>query len=257
VISLKKFYSVTISLLILTISTSTWATPIVFEFKGTVTNTVTDIISGDNGAKDTTRPEWNGQQVTGFVTLELHDEWKMSSDADPYTIFRTFASAADAEWMQIKLRNPDGTYFDSSLATGGGSSPYNPYPDSAYTQIIHQYDDFYSGSLTNLGINRRYYDSTSLLSNNYFELSLIGNGDNASQLASSKNYNDVIIKSEFANLQNFGRVIQSDQTLNSPNYYFSVDSFSRVRTDVPEPSIPLLLFSGLAILLIKRLKLFS
>ncbi|RYY73442.1 MAG: PEP-CTERM sorting domain-containing protein [Gammaproteobacteria bacterium] len=38
----------------------------------------------------------------------------------------------------------------------------------------------------------------------------------------------------------------------TPNYYFWIDSLSRIETEVPEPPAPLLLFSALLVLLLKR-----
>jgi len=252
----KNVYVIATSILLLTVNAPAWATPITFEFTGTVTNTVIDTIFGDNGIKETRYPEWNGQQVTGILTLDLEGQWEYFSEDDPYTIYKSFGSVADSNWMQLTLRNPDGTYFDSSRATYGKPTPFNPYPNSAYAQIVHLSDVNPEPPLSNLVVSRGYYDSASPLAYNYIELTLIGNGSNAHLLTSSKDFDDVIINPEFANLQNYGSVNQSNRTLTSPGYHFTIDSFNRVRTEVPEPSAPLLLFSGLLIVLLKRYKLF-
>ncbi|MDF3014133.1 MAG: hypothetical protein K0Q78_2337 [Cellvibrio sp.] len=150
----------------------------------------------------------------------------------------------------MKLRNPDGTYFDSSRASYGSSTPFNPFPNSAYTQLTHLIEIEAGAPVSNVGFSRRYFDDDSPLPYNYIDLTLIGNRDNAHLLINSKEYEDVIIKPEFANLTNYGAVYQSSRTLTDPDYYFIIDSHSRRGTDVPTPSAPLLLISGLFIVLL-------
>jgi|GEM_PF-1583534 len=253
----KTFCALATSLFTLTLNSFVWATPIVFEFTGTITDTVIDKTFG-NETKLMSRTEWIGQQISGTISLDLDDQWKYFGDDDPYTIFKSYDTrATGAEWMQVKLRNPDGTYFDSSLATDGRSIPFDPYPNSAYAQIVHLMDDAYYGvPLSNVDFSRWYHNDNSPLMYNHFELGLIGNGDNASSLVSSKNFDDIIVKPDFANLQNYGLVRQSHRTLADPSYYFLIDSFSRIETEVPEPPAPLLLFSALLVLMVKRFKIF-
>jgi len=85
---------------------------------------------------------------------------------------------------------------------------------------------------------------------NYFELALIGNGDSVNSLVSSKNFDELIVNPKFANL-NYGMVTQSHIASANASYYFSIDFFSSIETDVPEPSMPMLLFSALFIMLVK------
>lgn len=105
--------------------------------------------------------------------------------------------------------------------------------------------------LSNVGFNRWYHESNLPIMYNYFELALIGNGDSVNSLVSSKNFDELIVNPEFANLRNYGMVTQSHIASANPSYYFSIDSFSRIETDVPEPSMPMLLFSALFIMLVK------
>ncbi|RYE32458.1 MAG: hypothetical protein EOP48_31055 [Sphingobacteriales bacterium] len=253
-ISLKWRHAVTASILLLTINPTVWAKPILFEFTGTVTDSVIDAVFGELVTEPLEHPEWVGQQVFGTVTMDLEGQWEYFDDDDPYKIFKSHGSVADSNWMQVKLRNPDGTYFDSSLATYGPSIPFDPLPNTAYAQLTHMSNFTPGVPSSNFQVVRRYHDSESFRRYNYIELTLSGNGDNAHLLTNSKNYEDAIIKPEFANVRNFGAVKQSNRTLTSPNYYFNIDSFTRISTNVPEPSAPLLLFSGLLIVLVKRYK---
>lgn len=249
-----KCYSLITFLLLLTGNASVSATPIIFEFTGTVNDKVTNEMFGEYGTRITEHPEWNGQQISGTVSLDL--EFFGSGSNVAYSSRDT--RAAGAIWMQVKLRNPDGTYFDSSLATDGPSIPFNPFPNSASANIVHLMDNAYYGTpISNLVLNRRYHDDNSADVYNYFELGLIGNADNANGLVSSKNFDEVIVKPEFANLRNYGMVTQSHRTLANPSYYFSIDSFSRVATEVTEPSALILLFSALFVVLVKRYKVFG
>ena len=241
------------SLLTLTLNSSALATPVVFEFTGTITDTVVDKMFG-NETKVMSRTDWIGQQISGTVSLDF--AYFGNDPNAAHTFLITYA--ADSEWMQVKLMNPDGTFFDSSFAVGGTSAPFDPYPSSAAANILHLYDDPYYGvPLSNLVLNRWYQDDNPALMYNYFELGLIGNGDNASLLVDSKNFEDVTVKPEFANLRNYGMVTQSHRTFADPSYYFLIDSFTRMETEVPEPSSPILMLSALLIVLLKRYAIFK
>jgi hypothetical protein len=246
----KNVCAIAASIFVLMINASAWATPLIFDFTGTVTDSIFDTRFGNNVTTVTRHPEWNGQQVTGVITLELEGQWKFADEDDPYTIFKSDGSVADSEWMQVKLRNPDGTYFDSPHATYGSSTPFNPLPNSAYTQLTHLIEIDASAPVSNVGFSRRYHNSNSPRPYNYIDLTLIGNGDNAHSLMNSKEYENVVFNPEFANVTNYGAVYQSSHTPTDPDYYFIIDSLSRRGTDVPTPSAPLLLISGLFIVLL-------
>lgn len=234
-----------------TFTAHSWAIPLTFEFTGTISNTV--LISRIQQTLFTSHPQWNGLQVTGTVTMDLpelaaspynglgYSQYGTSQDAYPY-----------ADWMSFTVTNPDGTILDIS-----DSIPIIPAPDlegdSAYTHLAHQsymYGDsgFYA---------QRIYNNFVPYPRNSAALSLRADGDNAQWLTSSANYNNVIIKPEFANMDNYGWIYQLDDMGVGHEYYFRIDSVKRKPTEVPEPSVLLLFISGLLLIQLKRYKLFS
>lgn len=252
--NLRGLYAVVASIFFFTINAPVWAKPVIFEFTGIVTDSVIDGDFGELIKEPLAHPEWVGKKVFGTVTMDFDGQWEYFSDDDPYKIYKSYGSVADSAWMQVTLKNPDGSYFDSSLATYGPSIPFDPYPNNAYTQLLHMSDLVPGGPYSNFQVSRGYHNKDAFWKYNSIELTLGSKGDYASLLTSGRNYEDVILNPEFANVRNFGSVKQSNRTLTSPNYYFTIDSFIRTSTHVPEPAAPLLLFSGLLIALIRKFK---
>ncbi len=154
--------------------------------------------------------------------------------------------------MSFSVANPDGSILDIS-----DSIPIIPAPedigDDAVTYLLHQATAYgYSGFYA-----QRTYNNSVPYPRNHATLSLSAEGDNALWLTSSANYNDVIIKPEFANIENYGLVYQLNELGFGHEYYFRIDSLKRKPTDVPEPSIWLAFIFGLLFIQMKRYRLLS
>ncbi len=228
-----------------------WAIPLIFEFTGTISNTV--LISRIEQTLSTSHPQWNGQQVTGTLTIDLPELAASPYNGPGYSQYsKTYDAYPYANWISFSVTNPDGSILDIS-----DSIPIIPAPegesDDAYTHLAHQYDPYGVSSF----YAQRTYSSSEPYPRNSAALSLDADGDNALWLTSSANYNDVIIKPEFANVNNYGSVYQLNELGFGYQYYFRIDSLKRKSTDVPEPSLWLAFIVGLLFIKMKRHRLFS
>lgn len=189
--------------------------------------------------------------MTGSLTLDLlkyHDSPQQNLTSSSYS---GIGSPSELDWISLKIKNPDGSFFDSSYSFPESQPPHEP-TDHAYVLLAHLKGDYYGVLQSNLIVSRG-YASPSLFPN-FAELGLRANGENVSLLTSSANFDDVIIKPEFANMHNYGRVLQANEIGLAHEYYFSIDSFERKPTDVPEPSTLVFLFFCLLAMGIKRYK---
>lgn len=250
----KIFHRLAALTLISTLSTFTapsWAIPLIFEFTGTISDTV--LISGIEQTLFTSHPQWNGQQVTGTLSMDLPALAASPYNGPGYSQYsKTNDVYPHADWMSFGVTNPDGSILDIS-----DSIPIIPAPtsegDDAYTHLAHQsYMHGDSGFYA-----QRTYNNFEPYPRNHASLSLRADGDNALWLTSSADYNDVIIKPEFANIENYGSVYQLNELGIGHEYYFRIDSLIRKPADVPEPSILLIFISSFLIIQWKRYKLFS
>lgn len=78
-------------------------------------------------------------------------------------------------------------------------------------------------------------------------------GDNADKLTNGADYNNAIIRPEFANVNNWAQVAQFNETGFGYDYYFTITSLKRIEVEVPEPSSLLILISGLLLILLRKL----
>lgn len=252
-ISIKRFYRLVALTFVSTLSifnAPSWAIPLSFEFTGTISDTV--LISRIEQTLFTSHPQWNGQQVTGTLTVDLPELAASPYNGVGYSQYSKTEDYPYAGWMSFSVTNPDGSILDIS-----DSIPLIPEPDDigndAYTQLTHQsyiYGDsgFYA---------QRTYNNSVPYPRNFASLSLRADGDNALWLTSSADYNNVIIKPEFANMDNYGSVYQLNELGIGHEYYFRIDSLKRKIAKVPEPSVLLIFISGLLLIQWKRFKLYS
>ena len=241
----KFFYRLTTLTLLSTFTASSLAIPLTYQFTGTISDTVFG--SRMYQTLFTTHPQWNGRQVTGTLTMDLPELGASPYNGPGYSQYSKYGDVYPySDWMSFSVTNPDGSVLDIS-----DSIPITPAPeaegDDAYTHLAHQsylYGDssFYA---------QRTYDLPPY-PRNHASLSLRADGENALWLTSSANYNDVIIKPEFANIDNHGYVWQLNDVGIGHEYYFRIDSLERISADVPEPSILLIFISGLLLILWKR-----
>lgn len=247
----KIFNRLAALMLVSTFTASSWAIPLTFQFTGTISDTI--LGSGIYQTVFTSHPQWNGEQVSGTLTLDLPELAASPFNGPGYT---QYGASQDfyprADWMSFSMTNPDGTILDIS-----DSIPITPAPeaegDDAYTHLAHQsylYGDssFYA---------QRTYNNFVPYPRNHAALSLRAIGENAAWLTSSADYNDVIIKPEFANLENYGYVYQLNDLGIGHEYSFRIESLERISTEVPEPSLLLIFISGLLLLQWKRNTLFA
>lgn len=243
---IKSLCRVTTLAVTLSMCASAWAVPITFEFSGTVTDIV--LILNGPVKKTTTHPEWIGQKVTGSLTMEF-----LQDPAENENISSYYGAGLESNWMSLKIKNPDGTFFDTADSDFINPTASDPVTDFAYTMLTHFQRD-YNGVPQSDFIVHRQYQNTSPFLMNFAELGLRANGDNVGLLTSSANFNDVVINPEFANMHNYGRVYQAKKKHFVHDYYFSIDTFERMDANVPEPAGLLLLLSGLLVMGRKRSK---
>jgi hypothetical protein len=226
-----------------------WALPLVFEFTGTISDTV--LISGINQTLFTTHPEWNDQQVTGRLTMDFSGLVESPFNGPGYTQYsKNGVSNLTADWMSFLVKNPDSTLLDIS-----DTEPVTPAPeaegDDAYTDLsYHSYVNGSSGFYA-----QRSYSNSLTYPQKHASLWLAALGDNADWLTNSADYYDVIIKPEFANWFNYGYVYYYTGSGIGYEYAFTIDSLKRIDISVPEPST-MLIIVGLLMLYIRRHKLF-
>ena len=233
------------------ISVSSWALPLTFQFTGTISDTV--LISSIYQTLPTMQPEWNGQKVSGTLVMDLPEAAASPYNGPGYTQYGKSEDTYDyANWMAFTIENPDGTVLDIS-----DSIPIFPAPeaegDDAYTNLAHQ--SYLHGESSFYA--QRTYNNFVPYPRNSASLSLLAVGEEASLLTSSADYADVIIKPEFANVENYGSVYQLNDQGIGYDYYFRIDSIARVTSEVPEPGTLVLMLVGFTGLLLSRGKLRS
>lgn len=245
----KYLYRLAALTLVSTFTAPSWAIPLTFQFTGTISDSI--LGSGIYQTVFISHPQWNGEQVSGTLTLDLPEAAASPFNGPGYTQYgKSQYFYPYANWMSFSVTNPDGSVLDIS-------DSITPAPelegDDAYTHLAHKsyrYGDsgFYA---------QRTYNNFVPYPRNSATLSLQAIGENAAWLTSSADYNDVIIKPEFANLENYGDVYQLNDMGIGHEYSFRIDSLERISSEVPEPSILLIFISGLLLVQWKRNKIFA
>ena len=241
-ISVKKALGFCVLLIASAFTTPGWASPLVFEFTGTISDTV--LISGVNQTLFTTHPEWNEKRVAGRLTMDFSALAESPFNGSGYTQYsKNGITNLTADWMSFLVNNPDDTFLDIS-----DSEPIIPAPeaesDDAYTDLSHH--SYMNGSSGFYA--QRSYTNTPNYPQKHASLWLAALGDNAEWLTSNVDYNTVIIKPEFANWFNYGYVRYYTELGVGYEYTFTIDSLERVDATVPEPSMWLLMIVGLLLI---------
>lgn len=220
-----------------------WATPIIFNFTGTISD---QHLSGGSMQKSySIIPKWLGKQVSGSISLDLDavvPTWANESQ----TIYQSHHEPNNnyAQWMTVTINNPDGTSY--SIAPLLDPLPeVNANYASTYLTYRADYDDaqFVAG--------RTYSNSIKTHQNIVFYIT--ARGDDAHKLLNTTDFNNVNINTNFANWDNYGAIHYVKENGKKMAYLFSVDSFTRVTSEVPEPGSFFLLIIGLGAITTARM----
>jgi hypothetical protein len=242
----RFFYYFCITFLLAT-STSTSALPLIFQFTGKISDTV--LISGIDQTLYTTHPEWNGKVVTGQLIFSDLSEFATDGYNGPF--YSRYSKSNDfypyANWMSFIINNPDGTVLDIS-----DSVPVVPVPlsegDDAYTEISDT--NHWEGDTTFYA--QRSYSNSSTYPQKHASLYLRAINENAQWLTENANYNEVIVRPEFANFFNYGAVYYYTDIGVGHEYYFKIESIERLQATVTEPSTFLIFVASLLLITLKN-----
>jgi len=215
---------------------STLATPITFNFTGTINGEV--LSYGNIRKSNAIIPKWIGKQVSGSITMDLDSllpEWANSSQ----TYYTSHQENGDlGEWMTVTIKNPDGTSY--AIAP-----PIDPLPEVdvssastylTYNKTHHDQIAFFAG---------RNYANLRTPPRQEFYMWLSAEYEDANKMLNTTDFNTVNINTDFANWTNYGVVYYIKENGKKMNYEFSFDSFTRVSTEVPEPGSLFLFVMGL------------
>lgn len=222
-------------------SSFTWATPIIFNFTGTISEYI--LSNGQMTKSPAVIPKWFGKGVSGSVIMDL-DAVVPSPNHSEQTYYDSSYNNNFSQWMTFIINNPDGTSYTIPPAI-------DPLPDaglgSAVASLI--YRDAYDDARLFLGRNH----SNSLKGPaQSISLRLWGWGEDADKVLDTIDFNNVVIKPEFASQENYGEIFYIKDNGKKMAYYFTIDSLSRVTSEVPEPGSWCLIALGFAGLILKR-----
>lgn len=240
-ITIKRILSV---LLLTTISSIAAATPIVFNFTGTVTDQILD----GGGTLDTRAsiPKWNGKSISGSFTMNLDKVTPIIQNHEQ-TYYLTEASNDNSrQWLEFVINNPDGTSY--SIPTSTDPLPVVDSNYSAATLLSNEnFSIFYIA---------REFHNTSFKNPPLQEimLRLASFGEGSNQLYDSLDFSTVEFRPELATFQNYGLVNYLKDNGKKMEYYFTIDTLTSVKSNVPEPGVLSLALLGLAGLMLRRLR---
>jgi hypothetical protein len=213
-----------------------WATPIVFNFTGTISDQ--HLSNGSMQKSYSIIPKWLGKQVSGSISLDL-DAVVPTWGYESQTIYESFYEPNNnfAQWMTVTINNPDGTSYSIAPAL-------DPLPEvdanyaATYLSYRADYDDAQFVAYRNYSNVRK-----TPTQNIVFYIS--ARGEDAHKLLNTTDFNTVNINTDFANWENYGSIYYVKENGKKMAYIFSVDSLTRVSSEVPEPGSFVLLVLGL------------
>lgn len=203
------------------------ATPIMFDFTGTISNT---ILSGGNHINIDQPKQWLGKSVNGSFVLDI-DGLETNPHQDRNQIYLDSSYGNNpADWLSVVLANPDGKVYSFPLEDPSASADV----DSSVVSIIYRkgvFPDarFYMGRMfSNLNAAPRINIS----------LRLTAWGTDSLKMLNGLDFNTLEIKPEYSDWENYGLVEYNDGAGNKFDYYFTIDSIERreVNAHVDEPS---------------------
>lgn len=229
-----------LSITLLVAASLTWAAPIIFEFTGTVTDQV--LIDGRLIDVSVNAGEWKGKTITGTMFIDVEG---LATNPNQHEQVYYSSSYGDnpTDWLSFSLTNPDGKTY---LFPGGFDLLPNFEVNGADVYLI---DSVLNGTHLFAG---RVFSNLRPQSHQVFSLRLQARGPNDSLAISSMDFDTVEFRPEFANWENYGFVEYGHRDGTRFNYYFNINSITRVIFRVPEPSGWVLMLCALAGIFLAR-----
>lgn len=219
------------------------ATPITFDFTGTISNT---ILSYGNHITIAQPKQWLGKSVNGNFVLDIDGlETNPKQDRNQIYLDSSYGNNP-ADWLSVVLTNPDGKIYSFPL-----EDPSAPVGlDGAVASIFYRKDvfpdaRFYIGRMfSNLNSTPRINISLRLAAREMDSLKMLNGLD----------VNNLDIKPEYSNWENYGLVEYNDGKGKKFDYHFTIDSITRREVNVDEPSPIILSVLALGMLVLVRRK---
>lgn len=240
-IAVKHFLS---GLILITISSVVAATPIVFNFTGTVTDQVLD--GGGMSKKWASISKWNGKSISGSFTMSLENVTPIIQNNEQ-TYYLTEASNDNSrQWLEFVINNPDGTSY--SIPTSTDPLPVVDLNYSAATLLSNENSSIFyiAREFQNKSFKNPPLQEIMLRLGSFWE--------GSSQLYSSLDFSTVEFRPELATHQNYGLVNYLKDNGKKMEYFFTIDTLTRVEHNVPEPGILGLILLGLVSLTLGRMR---
>lgn len=240
-IAVKRVLSV---LILTTISSVAAATPIVFNFTGTVTDQILD--GGSTLETWASIPKWNGKSISGSFTMNLDKVTPIIQNHEQTYYLTEGSNDNSRQWLEFVINNPDGTSY--SIPTSTDPLPVVDSNYSAATLLSNEnFSTFYIA---------REFHNTSFKNPPLQEimLRLASFGEGSNQLYSSLDFSTVEFRPELATFQNYGLVNYLKDNGKKMQYFFEIDTLTSVKHNVPEPGVLGLLLLGLASLILGRMR---
>lgn len=217
--------------------------PVTFEFTGRVSDGF--FFHGDM-VRGFAHPEWDGKSVSGQFVVDVDGLIPSPAGSPDIRLYMTAFYDKPSEWLSFTLTNPDGkTYsFPGEYSFADDIDPYSlDHSNGSSLWLTDRHEgrgDRFSVSrnLVNPDLQLRRHIYIGLESRNPFGLI---NGVDVGNL---------VVNAQQADWINYGVVNYATANGVKFDYYFTIDSITRV----PEPSILILLLLGAMLLGVSRLR---
>ena len=234
----------TLITVIFAIPTLAVATPITFNFTGTVSDYI--LSNGQLQKSSSAIPKWNGKSVSGSVTMDLDNAVPKHKHSEQTYYETATYNTNEKQWLSFIINNPDGTSYDIPAAI-------NPLPsvdvNGSVASLLYRpdYDHsfFYVGrTFSNLAPKNPPRQNMSLRLGSF--------GESSHQLLDSVDFDTVEFHPKLATNENYGLVTYVKDNGKKMDYAFRIDSLTRAVSQVPEPDSLWLVALGFAGLLVNR-----
>ena len=240
--TLKK--QVLLALVFTFIASATSATPIVFNFTGTIGNQMLD--GGEPLKAWAQIPAWNGKTVSGTISMDLEGLQPAVQNDKEVGYSDSAEHDASEQWLNVFINNPDGTSFNFPTFANFPAADFNFSTASMLETGSYSFFSLTRG-FTNYHSKKLPYQQIQ------FRLGTFG--DTPYQIYDSLDFNTVNFNPLAANYTNSAYVGYRMDNGDKIEYFFRIDSLTRAESEVPEPGSLMLLLIGLTSLLLGRAKL--